>query len=133
MDNTQIIIKRLDAARKQLKLKHKDLAQILELSTSSVSSAFSRKSMKTSKIKLLANELNINKDWLFHGKGDMFSSSQGTLQDNDLEYNLKLSRVELVNLVINQQKLIESKNQLIDTKDRIIEELNKLLEAYKNE
>ena len=131
MDNTDIILERLNVARKKLKLKHKDLADILGLSPSSVSSAFSRKSMKISKIKLLANELHINTTWLFEGKGDMFVSFQNNIRENDLEYNLKLSRVELINLVINQQKLIESKDELLAAKDKMIAQLNELILTYK--
>ncbi len=131
MDNTKIIVKRLDTARKQLKLKHKDLAEILELSTSSVSSAFSRKSMKISKIKLLANELSINKDWLFHGKGEMFGTNHKLVHENELEYTLQKSKTELVNLVIHQQNIIKANEQLLKAKDDLINQLTEVINAYK--
>lgn len=131
MDSTQIIVKRLDVARRQLKLKHKDLAEILELTTSSVSSAFSRKSMKISKIKLLAHELSIDKDWLFHGKGEMFGPSHKLVNENELEYTLQKSKTELVNLVIHQQNIIASNEALLKAKDDLIKQLNEVINTYK--
>lgn len=131
MDNTQIIVKRLDAARKQLKLKHRDLAEILALTTSSVSSAFSRKSMKISKIKLLASELGISKDWLFYGNGEMFASNSKLVQENELEYTLHRSKAELANLIMQQQNIINSNVELLKAKDDLIKQLTEVINAYK--
>ncbi len=133
MDDIAVIVKRLDEARRKLGLNHKDLGDILGVTKSSIGSAFSRKSMKISKIKLLANELNINYFWLTTGKGEMFIQDSGIVNENNPIYNKANCRkcIDKDIIIEFQNNVISTKDELINAKDEIIESLKRELELLR--
>ncbi len=126
MDDRADIIERLDKARRLLGKNHEDLGEILGLTKSAVGSAFSRKSMKISKINLIAKELDINLNWLTTGEGRMFNHS---LSDGDLTYNTSnCNNCEgLENTIQNLKKIITANEDLVHAKNEIIEGLKREL------
>jgi len=128
MDDIEIIVKRLDTARRKLGVKHKDLAEILGVTKSSVGSAFSRKSMKVAKIKLIASELNISYFWLSTGKGEMFVKDIDVVNDNGMIYNQSNCRK-----CIDKDIIIEYQNNVISTKDDLILAKEEIIERLKTE
>ncbi len=133
MDDIAVIIKRLDEARRKLGLNHKDLGEILGVTKSSIGSAFSRKSMKISKIKLLANELDINYFWLTTGKGEMFIPEEAMVNENNPTYNKGNCKkcIDKDIIIDYQNNVITTKDKLINAKDEIIEGLKRELAALR--
>ena len=124
MDEIKVIMGRLNTARKKLNVTHKELGEILGVSKSSIGSAFSRKSMKISKIKLLANELDISFIWLTTGKGEMFINSPNLVQESDVTYKVQCRKCIDKDIIVEyQNNIISSKDELLLAKDQIIENL----------
>ncbi len=129
MDKIEIVVGRLDVARKRLGKNHADIAEILGLAKSSIGSAFSRKSMKVYKIKLLAQELDINFDWLSTGNGDMFiTKNTKDIEDTNLTY-----QVTKCVSCDSKEDIIESLKALILAKDEIINAKNHIIKGLERE
>ena len=132
MDEISVIVKRLDKARRRLGVNHKELGEILGVTKSSIGSAFSRKSMKIAKIKLIANELNISYFWLTTGKGDMFLTNSEVVNDPGVTYQTSCRKCIDKDIIIEyQNNVIRTKEELLAAKDEIIENLKSELARHR--
>jgi len=93
---------RIKAARKELNIQQKEMAAVLDVSSSHLSEIEAGKSNPSTEFYLKLSQMyNVSIEYLFHGRGGMFYDENGIASEKTFDFDSDVDDISKLNWLLN--------------------------------